>query len=137
MWARSISSRGPAGGRRSLRLEDEVLLTQFGLLGPTTMARSTAVFQLPHIADPRLLLQLNHRGPGDSCDLLVHGQGKFLHEMFDQRRDIFPAVAERRQFDMKNIETVEEIGAKCAVFDQLLKILLLVAATQRKSTLIT
>jgi hypothetical protein len=47
----------------------------------------------------------------------------FFTKCSTQQRDDFPAAAERRQFDMKNIETIQEIGAKCAVFDQLLKIL--------------
>ncbi len=61
-------------------------------------------------------------------DLLVHPAGINLDKMFDQRRNVFPTLPQRWQWDRKHIQTVVEITAKFAAKFRL------VAATRRTST---
>ena len=54
---------------------------------------------------------------------LFIGQGELANEVVDQRRDIVAALAQRRQFDVEDIEPVEKVGAELALLDQLFQIL--------------
>ena len=80
--------------RGGLRLEDEVLLAQLWLLNHDRGAFDR-VLQFPHVAHPRLLLQLVHGRGRNAGYVLVHGEGEFTHEMFDQWGQPVIGVADR------------------------------------------
>jgi len=54
---------------------------------------------------------------------LFMGSGELAHKVFHQNRDIALAIAQRRQLDLKDIQTVEEIGTEAAFFDELFEFL--------------
>ena len=62
-------------------------------------------------------------------DMLVHGEGELAHEMFDQRRDVFAALAQRRQLDPEHVQPVEKVGPECCLPRSSFSRSLLVAAT--------
>src|SRR5271165_1185696 len=101
---------------RSLRLENKILLLQLRLVRDHHGAFD-GVFELANVAHPGLLLQLIHGRGRDAGDGLVHGQRKFAHEVLDQRRNVFAALAQGRKLDVKDIQPVEEVGSERAVFD--------------------
>ena len=43
--------------------------------------------------------------------------------MIDQRRNVFAALAQRRQLDVKDVETIEEVGAELPFLDEQLEVL--------------
>ena len=125
MWARSISSRllpAVAGACGGLRLEDEVLLAQLWLLRHDHGALD-GILQFADIAHPGLLLQLVHGSGCDASDVLVHGEGELADEVFDERGNVFAALAQRGQFDAEDVEPVKQVRTECALFDHVLEIL--------------
>src|SRR5664279_24847 len=104
------------------RFQGKVLLAQLGLLRHHHGAFDR-VFQLADIARPIVLLQFIHRRRRDSGDLLAHFTRKLAREVVHQQRNIFPAFAQRRNLDMKNIQTIEKVGAELALLDQLFQVL--------------
>jgi hypothetical protein len=43
--------------------------------------------------------------------------------MIDQRRNIFPALAQRRNLDVEDIQAIVKIGTKLAFLNQLFQVL--------------
>ena len=54
--------------------------------------------------------------------MLVHGEGKLADEMLDQQRNVFAALAQRRELNSKHIQPVKKIGAEGALFDHFFEI---------------
>src|ERR1700722_4251641 len=50
----------------------------------------------------------------DFVDLLPSRSGVALHEVFDQHRNIFFSLSERRHINREDIQPVKEVGAKCS-----------------------
>src|SRR3984893_5754974 len=50
----------------------------------------------------------------DLADLLSRLLRIALHEVFDQHRNVFLQVPERRHINRENIQPVEQVGAKCS-----------------------
>ncbi len=42
------------------------------------------------------------------------GRAPLFREVFDERRDVFPALAQRREGDGDEVDAVEEVFAECA-----------------------
>ena len=70
------------------------------------------ILQLTNVPRPEIGDEGRHRFRRDVCDFLTHPAGINLDKMFDQRRDVFPALPQRWQRDRKHIETVVEVTAK-------------------------
>src|SRR5208337_2243598 len=102
--------------------QSEVFLADFRLLGDNHGALDS-VFKLANIAGPLVTVQEGHGGWRDTIDALVHGSGELADKVFNQNRDIALAIAQRRQLDLKNIQAVEEVGAKAAFLDELFEFL--------------
>src|SRR5579863_2397040 len=111
------------GNRRALWLEDEVLFMQLWLRSYNHSALHR-VLQFANVAQPRLLLQLVHRCRRNPRDAFVHGLRELANEVIDQRRDVLAAVAQRRQFDAKDVEPVKKVRTELTFLDQFLQILI-------------
>src|SRR5271166_4687072 len=96
-------------------LENEVPFLQFRLLAHYHSALHR-VLQFTDVSEPGLLLQLVHGRRGYSGDAFVHRQRKFVNEVIDQHRNVVRTLAQRWQFDPKDVEPVEEIGAELTFF---------------------
>src|SRR5262245_58528197 len=75
------------------------------------------IFQFTNIAGPRVSHQLFQRFLIDVFARTSELHAILFQEMSSQERDILRAISEWRYAEWKNIQTVKEIGAKCAVFD--------------------
>src|ERR1017187_1690002 len=75
------------------------------------------VLQLADVAGPVVALERVHGGGGDGGDFAVHAAGILLHEVAHQQRDVFAALAQRRDRDGKDVEAVIKVGAELALLD--------------------
>src|ERR1700757_1171636 len=70
------------------------------------------VLQLANVAGPRIPLEGSHGFRRNAVDLFPHTAAKHLHEMRDQRGNVFPALSERRQQEGKDVQTIIQVTAK-------------------------
>ena len=82
------------------------------------------VFQLAHIARPVVIDQRAHRALGNLGDLLAELGADRLEEVIGQRRDVVLALAQRRDMDREDIDSVKEVVAETAVGDHALEVLI-------------
>src|SRR5690348_10712558 len=99
------------------RLQDKVLVAQFGLLRYHHRPLYR-VLQLAHVPRPRILLQDVHRRRRYPRDPLVHRLREFAHEVVHQQRNIVFALPNRRQIDTEYVEPVEQIRPEPSLSDQ-------------------
>src|SRR6267154_5241614 len=72
------------------------------------------VLELPNVPWPVVRLEERQRGPADLPDALAGFRGKPLDQIFDQERDVFGTLAERRDVDRKDVEPVKQILPECS-----------------------
>src|SRR3984957_5184439 len=70
------------------------------------------ILQLADVARPRIPLEGGHGFRRNALDLLPHAAAKHLHEMRDQRRNVFPAPSGRRQQDGEDVQTIVQVTPK-------------------------
>src|SRR5438093_5833554 len=75
------------------------------------------VLQLTNIPRPSVGLEKLHGPRVDISDALARLFGITLDEVFDEQRNVVDAFAQRRNSERKDVEAVEEVGAKAARFD--------------------
>ena len=75
------------------------------------------ILQFPHISRPIMLDQQSEGFGEDSPDLLAHSLTRLMKKVLRQERDVFFPVAQRRQRDTKDIESVIQVLTKYAVGD--------------------
>ena len=80
------------------------------------------VFQLAHVARPLHAAQRTQRLGGNAVDIAPHPASNFKGESFHQQRDIFRALAQWRQMDREDVQSIVEIVTKFAIGDHLLQI---------------
>src|SRR5689334_22279192 len=68
--------------------------------------------QLPIIARPIVAHQTIHRLPGESLQRLAEIFGEAAKEVADQQRNVFTALAQRRQAQWEYVQTVKQIRSK-------------------------
>src|ERR1700722_17709889 len=71
--------------------------------------------QLPDITWPGVILEGLHGLTVNALDSASHPLAKLIHELPDQRRDIFPPLAERWNRDREDVEAIEEILPESAL----------------------
>src|ERR1700686_3553550 len=70
------------------------------------------VLQLTNVARPRMPLEGSHGFRRNAVDLLPHAAAKYLHEMRDKNRNVFPALSQCRQQDGEDVQTIIQVTAK-------------------------
>ncbi len=75
------------------------------------------ILESPHISWPIMLDQQSEGFGADSPNLLAHSLTRLMKKVLRQKRDIFFPVAQRRQRDTKDIESVLQVLTKYAVGD--------------------
>src|ERR1039458_8341621 len=111
-----VEALAGCSGRGGLCLENKILLAQLRLLRHNH-GTLDCILQFADVAHPGLLLQLVHSRGSDSSDVLVHGESELAHEMFDERRNVFPTLAQRGQFDAEYVEPVKQVRTESALFN--------------------
>src|SRR5271157_1058513 len=102
--------------------QSEVFLADFRFLGDDHGALDS-IFKFANITGPLVTVQEGHGTRCDAVDAFVHGGGELPDKVFNQNRDIALAIAQRRQLNLKNIQTVKEVWAEAAFFDELFEFL--------------
>src|ERR1022692_500045 len=80
------------------------------------------VLELADIAGPVPVLQHSHSLVRDGLNVFAHACGMLAQKMMNQDWNVGSPLAQRRQADRKNIETVEQIFAKLSVRNVLMQI---------------
>src|SRR5215204_1081343 len=80
------------------------------------------VAELADVAGPRVLLEDLHRFRVHRLDRLLVDAVELGQEALDQKRDIFTAVAERRQFNGEDVQPVIQVFAQLAGADRVRRI---------------
>src|ERR1700685_4670599 len=80
------------------------------------------VLQFPDIARPGVTNQRVHGFRRDGVDLLGHVERKVLREVPDKERYIFSALAQWRNVDGKDVQSIKQIGAELLFFDHRMQI---------------
>src|ERR1700722_1922840 len=75
------------------------------------------VLQFTNIAGPCSAGQSFHRALGDSLDLLLHSARKARSKIVNQEWDIAGSFTKRRDFNGKDVQTIEQVFSKLAVPD--------------------
>src|SRR4051794_5975344 len=70
------------------------------------------ILQFANVARPGVPLERSHGLRRNRLDLFAHATAKHLYEMHDKRRNVFPALPERRQQDGEDVQTIIQITAK-------------------------
>ena len=82
-----------------------------------------AVLQLAHVAGPVVAHEHVDGGGGDAADVLAVGGRVLLHEVIGQERHVRPALAQRRQVDVEDVQPVIEVLAEDAGLHRGLQVL--------------
>src|SRR6185295_7097653 len=80
------------------------------------------VLQLTDVPRPPVLLEHAHRRIGDALDFLPEAGVVAAQEEIGELRDVLGALAQRRQLDRDDVDSIEEIFAEAAVLHRLLEI---------------
>ncbi|CCJ84281.1 hypothetical protein BN133_658 [Cronobacter dublinensis 582] len=80
------------------------------------------VFQLAHVALPFHFAQRVQRFSGNAVDAASQAAGDFKRKRLHQQRNVFRALAQRRQMDREHVQTVIEIASELAVRHHLAQI---------------
>ena len=80
------------------------------------------VFQFAHVTRPFHAAQRTQGFGGNAVDIAPHPAGNFEGEGFHQQRNIFRALAQRRQMDREDVQSIVEIVTKLAIGDHLFQI---------------
>src|SRR5262249_61744784 len=70
------------------------------------------VLQLANVSRPVVALQKLQGLLGDIRDTFSGFLGVASNEVLDEQRNIFGSLAQRRNYDRKNIQPVEKVGAE-------------------------
>ena len=89
----------------------QVIDGDFVFLGQRQRA-ADHVLQLAHVARPRVLLEDLIRLGRETRDLFAHLFAVAIDEEFGEQAEIVAAIAERRQFDAHDVDTVIQILAE-------------------------
>src|SRR5579872_7144760 len=81
------------------------------------------VLQLANIPRPIMAAQRIHHVRGNDIDDLVKAIREFAHEVVDEEGNVVAALAQRRQRNGKDIETIKKVGSKAPVGYHLLQVL--------------
>src|SRR6266568_1016291 len=76
------------------------------------------IFEFADVARPRVTCENVHGLGGDVLDLFVEAAAESLHEVADEKRDIFVTLAERGDLNRENVQAVVKIAAEGALGDQ-------------------
>src|SRR6266550_2250823 len=82
------------------------------------------VFEFADVTGPGIMREGVHGIGGNVFDILVELAAESLHEIANQQREIFGALAERGNLNGENIQTVIEVAAKGALGNAFRKILI-------------
>src|SRR5688572_20348511 len=77
------------------------------------------VAHFPDVARPAVLLEDSHRRGIDGRDVLVVAGVEFGDERLNQQRQVFLALAQRRQLHREDVQPVEQILAQLPALDRL------------------
>ena len=80
------------------------------------------VLELANVAGPAVLLQTAHGVGRERGDTVAELAGEALQEVIRQRHDILAPVAERRDDDVHDVQSIEEILAELPLLDRRLEI---------------
>src|SRR2546421_4622657 len=75
------------------------------------------VLQLTNVSGPGIVLQDIHRLRLESLGLLPISDGEFLIEMLDQQMHVFKSLAQRRQLERNNVQSVKKVCAKVSLLN--------------------
>src|SRR5262249_45227425 len=104
-----------------------LVLAQIQVLGPEERAVAEdqplldSVLELPDVARPRALLYRRQRLRGEALHLRGELLGVLREERLGDDEDVVPALAERRQVDVDDVEPVVEVLAEASPADLLLE----------------
>ena len=105
-----------------LRFQREVLLRAVSGSCATTMARSTA-FSSSRMLPGQLYCCSTSMAAGETRVIFFSSRAENLRdEVIDQQRDVFAALAQRRQLDVEDIQAVVKVGRNLPFLDQLLQV---------------
>src|SRR5580765_2025988 len=82
------------------------------------------ILQLTNISWPVIAHQCLHGFWRNDVDALIHLFAIVLHKMKGEERNVFPPLAQGREFDGENVEAVVKIGTEEAVLHHLSQILI-------------
>src|SRR5580698_7039556 len=77
------------------------------------------ILQLADVARPGIPLESGHGFGRNRVDLFPHAASKDLDKMHDQRWNVIAAIAQRRQQDGENVQTIVQITAELTARDHL------------------
>src|ERR1700689_971314 len=80
------------------------------------------ILQLPDVARPGVTNQRVHGFRRDGVDLLGHIKSKVLREMTNKERYIVSALAQWRNVNGKDVQSIKQIGAELLFFDHRMQI---------------
>src|SRR5258706_7538827 len=80
------------------------------------------VLEFPDVAGPFVRLKQRQRRPADLPDALPGLRGIPLDQIFDEERDVFRTLAERRHSDGKDVQPIEQILPECSCGHRVLRI---------------